>query len=197
MENMSSTQVLAAATSPPKPIRPIANFHPTIWGDQFLKDDSEFKKIDPTTQEEYEKLKEEVKRMIMDTTDAPVQKLNLIDTLQKLCVAYNFEEEIEDALQKIYNDCEIDHYNDLHTVSVYFRLLRQQGIKVSCAVFEKFKDDDRKFKSSLINDVQGMLNLHEAAHFAIHGEDILDEALAFTATQLKSMASRVSTHLAE
>ncbi|KAJ0046475.1 hypothetical protein Pint_04285 [Pistacia integerrima] len=64
-------------------------------------------------------------------------------------------------------------------------------------VFEKFKDVDRKFKSSLINDVQGMLNLHEAAHFAIHGEDILDEALAFTATQLKSMASRVSTHLAE
>ncbi|KAJ0044856.1 hypothetical protein Pint_04297 [Pistacia integerrima] len=42
-----------------------------------------------------------------------------------------------------------------------------------------------------------MLNLGEAAHFAIHGEDILDEALAFTATQLKSMASRVSTHLAE
>ncbi|XP_031282239.1 (-)-germacrene D synthase-like [Pistacia vera] len=42
-----------------------------------------------------------------------------------------------------------------------------------------------------------MLNLHEAAHFAIHGEDILDEALAFTATQLKSMASRVSSHLAE
>ncbi|KAJ0046476.1 hypothetical protein Pint_04282 [Pistacia integerrima] len=101
--------------------------------------------------------------MIMNTTDAPVQKLNLIDTLQKLCVAYNFEEEIEDALQKIYND----------------------------SVFEKFKDDDRKFKSSLINDVQGMLNLHEAAHFAIHGEDILDEALAFTATQLKSMASRI------
>ncbi|KAJ0046478.1 hypothetical protein Pint_04281 [Pistacia integerrima] len=135
--------------------------------------------------------------MIMDTTDAPVQKLNLIDTLQKLCVAYNFEEEIEDALQKIYNDCDIDHYNDLHTVSVYFRLLRQQGIKVSCDVFEKFKDVDRKFKSSLINDVQGMLNLYEAAHFAIHGEDILDEALAFTATQLKSMASRVSPHLAE
>ncbi|XP_031261356.1 (-)-germacrene D synthase-like [Pistacia vera] len=42
-----------------------------------------------------------------------------------------------------------------------------------------------------------MLILYEAAHFAIHGEDILDEALAFTATQLKSMASRVSPHLAE
>ncbi|XP_031268178.1 (E)-beta-farnesene synthase-like [Pistacia vera] len=122
---------------------------------------------------------EKLKRMIMNTTDAPVEKLNLIDTLQKLCVAYNFEEEIEDALQKIYNDCDIHHYNDLHNV------------------FEKFKDVDRKFKSSLINDVQGMLNLGEAAHFAIHGEDILDEALAFTATQLKSVASRVSTHVAE
>ncbi|XP_044461959.1 (E)-beta-farnesene synthase-like [Mangifera indica] len=195
---MSSTQISAAATSPPKPVRPTANFLPTIWGNQFLKDDSEFKKIDPKTQEEYEKLKEEVRRMIMDNTDhTSLQKLNLIDTTQKVCVAYNFEEEIEDALQKIYKDCDIDHYNDLHTVSVYFRLLRQQGIMVSCDVFKKFKDENGKFKSSLINDVQGMLNLYEAAQFTIPGEDILDEALAFTTTQLKSLASCVSPEAAE
>ncbi|XP_044495847.1 (E)-beta-farnesene synthase-like [Mangifera indica] len=195
---MSLAQISAAATSRPKPTRPTANFLPTIWGNQFLKDDSEFKKFDPTTQEEHEQLKEEVKRKIIDTADyTPLQKLNLIDTIQKLCVAYNFEEEIEDTLQKIYQDCHIDQYNDLQTVSVYFRLLRQQGIRVSCDVFTKFKDDDGKFKSSMMDDVQGMLNLYEAAHFAIHGEDILDEALAFTTTHLKSMKPRVSPELVE
>ncbi|KAJ0044407.1 hypothetical protein Pint_04300 [Pistacia integerrima] len=64
-------------------------------------------------------------------------------------------------------------------------------------VFEKFKDDEGKFKASLINDVPGMLNLYEAAHFAIHGEDILDEALTFTTTHLKSMVSSASPHLAK
>ncbi|XP_044496534.1 (E)-beta-farnesene synthase-like [Mangifera indica] len=191
-------QISAAATSPPKPTRPTANFLPTIWGNQFLKDDFEFKNFDPTTQEEHEQLKGEVRKKLMDATDhTSLQKLNLIDTIQKLCVAYNFEEEIEDALQKIYEDCDIDQYNDLQTVSVYFRLLRQQGIWVFCDVFKKFKDDDGKFKSSLINDVQGMLNLYEAAHFAIHGENILDEALAFTTTHLKLMVSRVSPEVAD
>lgn len=56
-------------------------------------------------------------------------------------------------------------------------------------MFEKFKDDDGKFKASLMNDVQGMLNLYEAAHLAIHGEDILDEAIVFTTTHVKSILS--------
>lgn len=68
-------------------------------------------------------------------------------------------------------------------------MLRQHGIKMSCDVFEKFKDDDGKFKASLTNDVEGMLSLYEAAHLAIPGEDILDEAIVFTTTHLKSMVS--------
>lgn len=56
-------------------------------------------------------------------------------------------------------------------------------------MFEKFKDDDGKFKASLMNDVHGMLSLYEAAHLAIPGEDILDEAIVFTTTHLKSMVS--------
>ncbi|XP_024037583.1 beta-cubebene synthase-like [Citrus clementina] len=56
-------------------------------------------------------------------------------------------------------------------------------------VFEKSKDDadEARFKASLMNDVQGMLNLFEAAYLAIHREDILDEAIVFTTTHLKSM----------
>lgn len=58
-------------------------------------------------------------------------------------------------------------------------------------MFEKSKDDadEVRFKASLMNDVQGMLNLFEAAYLAIHREDILDEAIVFTTTHLKSMVS--------
>ncbi|KAK9133646.1 hypothetical protein Scep_013174 [Stephania cephalantha] len=54
-------------------------------------------------------------------------------------------------------------------------------------VFNKFKDDKGEFKSCLIDDVKGMLSLYEAAHIRFHGEDVLDEALIFTTTNLTSM----------
>lgn len=56
-------------------------------------------------------------------------------------------------------------------------------------VFKKFKDEEGKFKELLTNDLQGLLALYEAAHLMVHGEDILDEALAFTIAHLSSMAS--------
>lgn len=61
-------------------------------------------------------------------------------------------------------------------------------------VFEKFKDNEGKFKASLITDVQSMLSLYEAAQLALPGEDILDEAIAFTTTNLNSML-RSSHHV--
>ena len=43
-----------------------------------------------------------------------------------------------------------------------------------------------------------MLSLYEAAHLRIHGEEILDDALAFTTTHLQSLSeSLISPDLAE
>ncbi|XP_052290168.1 terpene synthase 1-like isoform X2 [Citrus sinensis] len=186
-----SAQVLATvSSSTEKTVRPIAGFHPNLWGDYFLTLASDCKTNDTTHQEEYEALKQEVRSMITATADTPAQKLQLVDAVQRLGVAYHFEQEIEDAMEKIYHD-DFDNIDDvdLYTVSLRFRLLRQQGFKVPCDVFEKFKDDEGKFKASLVKDVQGILSLYEAGHLAIRGEDILDEAIAFTRTHLKSMAS--------
>ena len=41
-----------------------------------------------------------------------------------------------------------------------------------------------------------MLGLYEAAHLRVHGEDILDEALAFTTTHLKSLVEHLEYPLA-
>nr|UJH94379.1 germacrene D synthase 3 [Zanthoxylum ailanthoides] len=176
--------------------RPIAGFDPTIWGNHFLNSASDFKTIDTATQEQYEALKQEVRRMITANADKLAHKLHLIDAAQRLGVAYQFEKEIEDELEKISNDLDNDT-DDLYTVSLRFRLLRQQGIKISCDVFEKFKDDEGKFKASLTNDGRGLLSLYEAAYLAIHGEYILDEAIVFTTSHLKSMVSHVSPNLWE
>ncbi|KAJ4718963.1 Terpene synthase [Melia azedarach] len=176
-----------------------ANFHPTLWGDHFLAYANDSMKIDPATREEYEELKQDVRRLITANTDEQVKKLQLIDTVQRLGVAYLFEKEIEGELEKIHDHLYIDsdNVNDVYTISLAFRLMRQQGIKISCDVFEKFKDEESKFKATLISDIQGLLSLYEAAHLAIHGEDILDEAIAFATTHLKSAVSHVCPNLAK
>ncbi|PPS18982.1 hypothetical protein GOBAR_AA01629 [Gossypium barbadense] len=140
------------------------------------------------TQQEYEELKQEVRRMLEANMDKSSQKLHIIDAVQRLGVAYHFEKEIEEALEIIYrhhcNHIEIDG-DDLYTTAVRFRLLREHGFDVHCETFNKFKDKKGNFKESLIGDVKGMLELYEAAHFQLHGENILEEALSFTTFHLK------------
>ncbi|KAH7544272.1 hypothetical protein JRO89_XS15G0138800 [Xanthoceras sorbifolium] len=172
--------------------RNTANYHPTLWGDHFLTYASDSVTIDATTEQEFEGLKQEVRRILVSTTENDSQKLCLIDDVQRLGVAYHFTKEIEDELQKLYNDD-----NNLYTVALRFRLLRQEGYYVPCDVFNKFKDDQGKLKEYLLDDVHGMLCLYEAAHLGIRGEDVLDEDLAFTASHLESMVSHVTPQLAE
>lgn len=90
--------------------------------------------IDTTTQEQYDALKQEVRRMITSAADEISHKLHLIDAVQRLGVAYQFEKEIEDELQKLANDLGSDSDN-LYTVSLRFRLLRQQRVKISCGIY--------------------------------------------------------------
>ncbi|KAG6746741.1 hypothetical protein POTOM_049106 [Populus tomentosa] len=118
-------------------IRRTANYHPSIWGDQFISRLPKDKVQEAIELQEIEKLREQFKRELLASNSS--QKLDLIDAIQRL------------------------------------------------DVFNKFKDDKGYFNQS--NDVRGILGLYEAAHLAVHGEDILDEALAFTTIHLKSMAT--------
>ncbi|KAJ0044673.1 hypothetical protein Pint_04332 [Pistacia integerrima] len=176
--------------------RPTTTYHPSIWGSHFLSYASDFVTIDATTEQEFQGLKQEVRRMLISTTDKTFQKLCLIDVVQRLGVDYHFEKEIEDALEELYHEHCADDRN-LCNVALRFRLLRQQGYNVPCDIFIKFKDERGKFKESLINDVSGMLSLYEAAHLGVRGEDVLDEAIAFTKAHLESMVTQVSAELAE
>ncbi|KAL6315667.1 hypothetical protein AAG906_004840 [Vitis piasezkii] len=184
----------------PKPEnRPRAKFHPSIWGDQFITYTPEDEDTRACKEKQVEDLKEEVRRELMAAAGNPSQLLNFIDAVQRLGVAYHFEREIEESLQHIYDrfhDAD-DTDDDLYNIALQFRLLRQQGYNISCGIFNKFKDEKGSFKEDLISNIQGMLGLYEAAHLRVHGEDTLEEALAFTTTHLKATVESLGYPLAE
>ena len=92
-------------------------------------------KVDDTIME----LKKEVKKMFVgvDAIQNTRGMLDLIDAVQRLGVSCHFEKEIEATLEKIHNNIILDEHwddynNDLYTVSLCFRLLRQQGYNIPC-----------------------------------------------------------------
>nr|WBO38679.1 terpene synthase 8 [Aquilaria agallochum] len=217
---MSSFSGLASAASVPVPIavspgpvnpencsRRSVDFPPDIWGDHFLAYSSNVDLGNESDEMlEHEKLKQEVRNMIVVGIEDPARNLDLVDWIQRLGVSYHFQEEIEELLQKMVAN--LDEYvennvDDLHKISLCFRLLRQQGYKVSSddlkffihyeEMFTSFKDDEGSFKESLNEDIEGLLSFYEAGHLRVHGEDILEQAFCFCVTQLKFLIKDLST----
>ena len=86
--------------------------------------------------QEIEELKEEVRRELLGSGVDSLSRLKLIDAILRLGVGYQFERELEEALQNLY-DAFSNHFyniedNDLYHVALRFRILRQRGYKVSC-----------------------------------------------------------------
>ncbi|KAG9444304.1 hypothetical protein H6P81_015644 [Aristolochia fimbriata] len=172
-----------------KKLRRSAEYHPTVWGNQFISSalSNDQKKLDAWSKRVRD-LKEEVKEMLESAKGSEKLEMELIDNLQRLGVAYHFEKEIEEALRLMYHISCLSPAtdSDLRSTALRFRLFRQQGYRVPPDVFSKFMDHQGKFKETLITtDPNGMLSLYEAAFLDTHGDAILDEALAFTKKQLR------------
>lgn len=76
-----------------------------------------------------EDLKEEGRKLIKETRDTS-SRLQIIDSMQRLGVAYHFEEEIKDAINHLV-DLDDTTASDLFTTALRFRLLRQHGYLIS------------------------------------------------------------------
>jgi (-)-alpha-terpineol synthase len=79
-----------------------------------------------------DKLKEEVRMMFHKVVD-PLEKLELIDILQRLGLSYHFDDEIRRTLEGIYNanhGGEMCNMENIYTTALEFRLLRQHGYSV-------------------------------------------------------------------
>ncbi|GAB4839276.1 hypothetical protein Ancab_028803 [Ancistrocladus abbreviatus] len=178
--------------------RPTAKFHENIWGDLFLNYTPDDEVTQSQKEQEVKELKMKVERELLASNQQALKQLNLINTLERLGVAYHFEKAIEETLQNIYDTHSYDHEGkaDLYHGSLLFRIMRQHGFPVTCNIFKNFLDENGSFKKSLTTDVQGLLSLYEALHLRVHGEEILDKAVEFTTTHLKLMANRSSLPLA-
>ena len=83
-------------------------------------------------------LKEKVRKMLIPMNEKalrPLTKANLIDSLQRLGLYYHFDHEIDEVLHNIYKNYvesgTITLDEDLHSIALIFRLLRQQGYHIS------------------------------------------------------------------
>jgi len=85
-------------------------------------------------------LKEYVRKMIVSPVDDNFRfKLNFINSVQRLGVSYHFEHEIDEALHRIYEISTkenniVNYDDDLHHLALLFRLLRQQGYRISSGI---------------------------------------------------------------
>lgn len=64
-------------------------------------------------------------------TSSLLERLHLIDALERLCVNHLFEEEINILLMQISSSNNVNDCDDVHTVAMWFYLLRKHGYKVS------------------------------------------------------------------
>nr|GME04121.1 terpene synthase 10-like [Ipomoea batatas] len=141
-----------------------------------------------------DELKERVKDMLNNEEMKELEKMEMIDELQRLGCSYHFEDEIKAALMNIYMK-NSDSYRssseekDLYATALEFRLLRQNGYNISHDIFDCFMDGDRSsFNAIFCQDIKGLLNLYEASFLSQEGETTLELAKIFSTKHLKRVA---------
>ncbi|TYI85015.1 hypothetical protein E1A91_D05G408500v1 [Gossypium mustelinum] len=168
-------------------IRRSANYHRPIWDYDYVQSLRDGFVQDESYNERASKLQEEVRVMLGNMVDS-LEKLELIDTLQRLGLSHHFEAEINKTLKNISTDrigTAAWKKDNLYATALKFRLLRQHGYKVDQDVFTCFMDDVGNIKSSLNQDFKGLLNLYEASYLLLEGETMLENARELAAKLLK------------
>ncbi|KAI9197828.1 hypothetical protein LWI28_005262 [Acer negundo] len=124
--NKPAVQCVSTTNSKPESdqtvvIRRSANYKPSIWDDDYLQS-----LTNVYTGEVYTRraklLKEKVREMIGNVSE-PLDRLELIDSLQRLGLAYHFEAEIKKTLQNVYNNRDVDRSwkkDNLYATSLEF-----------------------------------------------------------------------------
>lgn len=172
-------------------------------------------------------LKRNVKCLLTTNNKDPFVLLKLIDTVQRLGVAYHFEKEIEVALTNL---CYPDVTTNLIQTALHYRIAREHSFPVSSGddmesfyiiftlfrgaiykelfnfwvmfcetdVFEKFRSRDGKsIQEGLSCDMEALLALYEASHLGMHGENILEEIKDFCTKSLKSSIGKLDSNFAK
>nr|XP_043629278.1 (E)-beta-ocimene synthase, chloroplastic-like [Erigeron canadensis] len=162
------------------------NYKQSVWSHEFINGlDTNVSMNWNEKMAKVEKLEDDVMKMIMDYendgSSTLTLLLELVDNIERLGLGYRFQTNIMRALNKVaslndQHDLRLEEDN-LHAVSLKFRLLRQHGYSVCEDFLERFKDIDGGLRGFLGKaDVKSLLSLYEASYLALEGETSLHEA---------------------
>ncbi|XP_039016299.1 terpene synthase 10-like [Hibiscus syriacus] len=185
MDNGSDQKVIS---------RRSGNYHPSIWQYDYIQSlKSNYQ--EESFNEQAMTLVGEV-RMMLEKATEPLEKLELIDTLQRLGLSYHFQKETKRILESIRSEISWKKDN-LYATALEFRLLRQHGYNVTQEAFSGFQDEIGNFNASLCEDCKGLLSFYEASYLSVEGEDILDTAKDFATEQLHRhlQQNKIEEHL--
>ncbi|CAN1197885.1 Alpha-terpineol synthase, chloroplastic [Linum perenne] len=125
-----------------------------------------------------DELKKYVKEKLVGSHEV-VERMELIDVVQRLGLGYHFEKEIRDDLEEIRDDVDgmSSDWDGLHACALH--------------VFKKFRGVNGEFNPQVAMDVKGLLGLYEASHLRMNGEEIMDDAKAFALKHLSEDNDKV------
>ncbi|VAH27251.1 tau-cadinol synthase-like isoform X1 [Triticum urartu] len=173
----------------------LSSYEPSLWGDYFLDyEPKPLQRSEKWMTARADKLKEDI-NMLFESCKCTVERITLLDSVQRLGIDHHFKKQADIALSQIIED-EFSS-SSLHHVALRFGLLREHGLWVSSDVFNKFKNEDGSFRKDITNDPKGLLCLYNAAHLLVHGEPSLEEAISFTKHHLELMRDTLKSPLDE
>nr|O24474.1 RecName: Full=Myrcene synthase, chloroplastic; AltName: Full=Aggmyr; Flags: Precursor [Abies grandis]AAB71084.1 myrcene synthase [Abies grandis] len=191
--------------------RRIGDYHSNIWDDDFIQSLST-PYGEPSYQERAERLIVEVKKIfnsmylddgrLMSSFNDLMQRLWIVDSVERLGIARHFKNEITSALDYVFRyweengiGCGRDSIvTDLNSTALGFRTLRLHGYTVSPEVLKAFQDQNGQFVCSpgqTEGEIRSVLNLYRASLIAFPGEKVMEEAEIFSTRYLKEALQKI------
>nr|R9QMR3.1 RecName: Full=(-)-alpha pinene synthase 1, chloroplastic; AltName: Full=(-)-beta pinene synthase 1, chloroplastic; AltName: Full=Terpene synthase (-)alphapin1; Short=PcTPS-(-)alphapin1; Flags: Precursor [Pinus contorta]AFU73855.1 (-)-alpha pinene synthase [Pinus contorta] len=211
MTRASMSVNLRTAVSDDAVIRRRGDFHSNLWDDDFIQSLSSHYG-EPSYRERAERLIGEVKNSFNSVSnedgesitplDDLIQRLWMVDSVERLGIDRHFKKEIKSALDHVYSywsekgiGCGRESVvTDLNSTALGLRTLRLHGYDVSAEVLNHFKNQSGQFACTLKqteDQIRTVLNLYRASLIAFPGEKVMDEAETFSAKYLKDALQKI------
>nr|UNY86182.1 (-)-limonene synthase [Pinus armandii] len=189
------------------------DYHSNLWDDDFIQSLSA-PYGEPSHRERAERLIGEIKKLFtsMSNEDGEsinplndlIQRLWMVDSVERLGIDRHFKNEIESALDYVYSYWRVEKgigcgrgsvVTDLNSTALGLRTLRLHGYPVSSVVLKDFQDQNGHFAAcspiKTEGEIRSALNLYRASLIAFPGEKVMEDAEIFSQKYLKEALQKI------